>query len=121
MDSCTFCNACVVACPFAAITMNGKFESAVYDRSLLVFALNTYAGPPAKALMKIEDPEERKKLIEPCTPYSGHTMLDEQAAQRPPRQGRAEPCACPAFSGVAEGEIPAPATQGGREPGTGGK
>lgn len=83
MDSCTFCNACVVACPFGAITMTGKFESAVYDRSLLVFALNKYAGPPASALKKIEDPVERKKMIEPCTPYSGHTLLDVPAAALP--------------------------------------
>lgn len=71
LDACTFCNACVQACPFGAITMNGSFENAVYDRRLLAYSLNRYSGPPANALKKIADPAERKKMMEPCSPYSG--------------------------------------------------
>jgi NADH-quinone oxidoreductase subunit I len=74
-DSCTFCNACVIVCPFDALAMNGLFESAVYDRRLLVYNLNRYAGPPANALLKVADPEERRKLMEPRTPYSGPIPL----------------------------------------------
>lgn len=39
-DTCTFCNSCVMVCPFGAICMTGKFENAVYDKRLLVFELN---------------------------------------------------------------------------------
>lgn len=59
LDTCTFCNACVQACPHDAITFDGAFESAVYDRRLLVYNLNTYAGPHAALAAKIEDPEAR--------------------------------------------------------------
>ena len=80
MDRCTFCNACVIACPFAAIEMSGAFEHAVYDRRLLVYNLNRYAGPPANALAKVADPEERKKMTEPRSLYSGPVPLREAAA-----------------------------------------
>lgn len=75
LDSCTFCNICVQVCPFGAIEMNGKFESTVYDRRLLIYNLNRYAGPPASALEKIEDTAEREKLMEPRLPYSGELPL----------------------------------------------
>lgn len=74
-DSCTFCNACVLVCPFGALAMNGQFESAVYDRRLLVYNLNRYAGPPASALAKVTDPAERLKMVEPRTVYSGPIPL----------------------------------------------
>lgn len=74
-DSCTFCNACVVVCPFYALAMNGCFESAVFDRRLLVYNLNRYAGPPASALAKVADPDERRKLMEPREVYSGAVPL----------------------------------------------
>lgn len=77
LDSCTFCNACVQACPFSALAMTGKFENAVYDRRLLTYSLNRYAGPPANALKKIADPGERKKMMEPCLPYSVQAPPDE--------------------------------------------
>ena len=54
LDSCTFCNSCVVACPFDALEMGPEFENAVYDRRLLIFNLNRYAGPPASVLAKHE-------------------------------------------------------------------
>lgn len=77
MDTCTFCNACVQACPFSALAMTGSFEGAVYDRRLLIYLLNRYAGPPANALKKIADPAERKKMMEPCLPYSGWALPGE--------------------------------------------
>lgn len=75
LDTCTFCNACVIVCPFAALTMSGSFESAVYDRRLLVYSLNPYAGPPASGLQKIESPEDRQRAMEPRRPYSGPIPL----------------------------------------------
>ncbi|MFC2074812.1 4Fe-4S binding protein [Bdellovibrionota bacterium] len=74
-DTCTFCNACVVACPFNSIEMSGDFESAVYDRRLLVYNLNKYKGPFAKLYKKIEDPEKQKASIEPNEPYEGDLPL----------------------------------------------
>ncbi|MBF0277785.1 MAG: 4Fe-4S binding protein [SAR324 cluster bacterium] len=74
-DICTFCNACVVACPHNALEMTGNFESAVYDRRLLIYNLNAYAGPPANALKKIEDPEERKKAMEARDVYCEFTPM----------------------------------------------
>jgi NADH-quinone oxidoreductase subunit I len=74
-DSCTFCNACVIACPFGALVMNGSFESAVFEKRLLVYNLNRYAGPTSAALMKIPEPEERRKLVEPREIYSGPVPL----------------------------------------------
>ena len=74
-DSCTFCNACVIGCPFDALAMNGNFESAVFEKRLLVYNLNRYAGPPANALIKVADPEERRKLLKPRAPYSGPVPL----------------------------------------------
>jgi NADH-quinone oxidoreductase subunit I len=75
MDTCTFCNACVIACPFGALTMSGSFEAAVYDRRLLTYNLNRYAGPPASVLQKTEDPEQRLKMMEPRGAYSGPVPL----------------------------------------------
>lgn len=75
LDSCTFCNACVIACPFGALAMSGDFENAVYQRNLLVYNLNRYAGPPASVLEKIADPEERRKMMEPRSVYSGKVPL----------------------------------------------
>lgn len=71
LDSCTFCNACVVVCPFQVLKFEPKFESSVYDRRLLVYNMSQYAGPPASALTKIEDPEVRRNAIEPRAPYYG--------------------------------------------------
>lgn len=75
MDSCTFCNMCVIVCPFGAITMGDHFESSVYDRRLLIFNLNRYAGPPASVLTKLENVEDRKKMMEPRGRYSGPVAL----------------------------------------------
>jgi NADH-quinone oxidoreductase subunit I len=71
MDSCTFCNACVVVCPTQALAMSDKFEASVYDRRLLIYNLNQYAGPTAKEMAKIENVEERKKLMDLRKPYEG--------------------------------------------------
>ncbi len=75
-DTCTFCNACVKACPFDAIEFTGHYENAVYDRRLLVFNLNNYMGPPAKALNKIEDPAERAAMKVPYGPFEGPTPMN---------------------------------------------
>ncbi len=74
MDSCTFCNNCVEACPFDALEMTQNFENAVYDRRLLIHTLNRYAGPHAKLLEKF-DPEEQKELMRPIDPFGGPTPL----------------------------------------------
>jgi len=99
-DSCTFCNMCVMVCPTAALKMLPRFESSVYDPRLLVYNLNPYAGPAATALLKITDPEERKKLLEARTFYEGPVPLcGEKMPGCPVRS--AAPCsaAAPALPG----------------------
>ncbi|MBF0351539.1 MAG: 4Fe-4S binding protein [SAR324 cluster bacterium] len=74
-DICTFCNACVQACPHGAIEMAKDFESAVYDRRLLVMNLNSYAGPPTKVLEKMSE-EDRNKAREFRPVYSGKIPMN---------------------------------------------
>lgn len=77
MDSCVFCNACVQSCPFDALEMGHEFENAVYDRRLLIFTLNRYAGP--SVLRKVEPPEARSKMMEPRDRYGGPVPLNGTA------------------------------------------
>jgi NADH-quinone oxidoreductase subunit I len=71
LDTCTFCNLCVTACPFDALEMKGEFEHAVFDRRLLVFNLNRYAGPHAALWEKVEGEEQRARLAVKVGPYDG--------------------------------------------------
>ncbi len=75
LDSCTFCNTCVIVCPFGVLRFDGTFESSVYDRRLLSYTLNRYAGPVASVLEKMEDPEARKAAMDPRDPYSGAAVI----------------------------------------------
>ncbi|HPO15909.1 MAG TPA: 4Fe-4S binding protein [Candidatus Hydrogenedentes bacterium] len=75
MDSCTFCNLCVMACPSDALQMTHQFENAVYDRRLLIYNLNRYAGPPAEAMAKLDE-EARKQAMEPRDVYGGPVPLN---------------------------------------------
>jgi NADH-quinone oxidoreductase subunit I len=77
MDSCMLCNACVQACPFGALRMTHQFENAVYDRRLLVFNLNQYAGPPAKVLSAEPDAGKRRQMMEPRGRYEGPLPINE--------------------------------------------
>jgi NADH-quinone oxidoreductase subunit I len=77
-DSCVFCNACVQSCPFDALEMTHDFENAVYDRRLLIYTLNRYAGPHAKILLQHE-PALRKTLMEPRDRYGGPVPLNGHA------------------------------------------
>ncbi len=81
MDSCLLCNACVQACPFGALKMTHSFENAVYDRRLLVFNLNRYAGPPAKILAAEPDTAKRGQMMEPRGRYEGILPLNEKIQQ----------------------------------------
>lgn len=108
MDSCTFCNACVMVCPFSVLKMNVSFESAVYDRTLLVYNLTRYAGPTSTVLAKITDPAERAKMVEVRDIYSGPVPLcgallagvpskgppspKEEAAEKEKEQQKEKPC-----------------------------
>ncbi|MDD5308971.1 MAG: 4Fe-4S binding protein [Deltaproteobacteria bacterium] len=74
-DACTFCNLCVYTCPFDALEMKGDFEHAVFDRRLLVYNLNSYAGPHASLWDKVEDEEQRKTLATKISPYDGKVPL----------------------------------------------
>ncbi len=96
------CNLCVLACPFDALEMSPEFESAVYDRRLLIYGLNRYAGPPASLLLKEPDPEARKKLMEPRGRYAGPVPLGGEVYPnvRPLFEGRQPPAA---GGGEAEG------------------
>ncbi len=74
MDSCTFCNACVLACPSSSLEMGHEFENAVYDRRLLIYNLNRYAGPQAEVMEKLDE-ETRKQAMEPRDAYGGPVPL----------------------------------------------
>jgi NADH-quinone oxidoreductase subunit I len=76
LDSCVFCNACVQSCPFSALKMTHAFENAVYDRRLLIFTLNRYAGPPASTLLKEADPARRAAMMEPRDRYGGPVPMN---------------------------------------------
>lgn len=76
LDSCTFCNLCVLVCPFSCLKMNAEFESSVYDQRLLIYNLNKYSGPTAQALAKLPDDETRQKSIEPRLAYEGPVALN---------------------------------------------
>ena len=91
MESCTYCNACVVACPFSVLTFNGGFESSVFDRRLLSYNLTGYAGPTSTVLMKVEDPEERKKMIEPRDVYSGPMTIGGRPKDQVPEYNKKKP------------------------------
>jgi NADH-quinone oxidoreductase subunit I len=75
-DTCVFCNACVQSCPFDALEMGHEFETAVYDRRLLIFTLNRYAGPWAGVLTKEPDLAVRAKMMEPRDRYGGPVPLN---------------------------------------------
>lgn len=83
MDSCLLCNACVQACPFDALKMSHAFENAVYDRRLLVFNLNRYAGPPARVLLAEPDKGKRAQMTEPRGRYQGPLPINESLAPVP--------------------------------------
>lgn len=89
MDTCTFCAACVNACNFSALEFSGDFESAVYDRRLLVHNLNKTSGPPSSALKKAENADElREKAVKPNARYSGKVPLSGTALPGiPPLEG----------------------------------
>lgn len=106
LDSCVFCNACVQVCPCAAIEMKPYFENAVYDRRLLIYTLNRFAGPTAKTIEGEEDPEMRKKLIATLTPrdpyggavpVNGHPLPNIRPLNVTPRMDEQPPA-------VASGE-----------------
>jgi NADH-quinone oxidoreductase subunit I len=78
-DTCVFCNACVQSCPFDALEMGHEFETAVYDRRLLIFNLNRYAGPWAGVLTKEPDLAVRAKMMEPRDRYGGPVPLNGTA------------------------------------------
>lgn len=65
LDSCTFCNACVLACPFNALIFKNNFEQAVYDRRLLIYNLNKYIGPPQSYFNKLKIPETINTVLKP--------------------------------------------------------
>ncbi len=90
LDACTFCNTCVMVCPFNVLHFGPGFESAVYDRRLLVYTLNGYAGPTAALLNKQADPDARKAACEPRDPFCGPTVLQALAEKRAARRKAAE-------------------------------
>ena len=79
MDSCVMCNACVEACAFGALEMSHEFENAVYDRRLLVYTLNRYAGPTANVLLKEENLEAREAMMTKIDAYSGPVPMNGHA------------------------------------------
>ncbi len=78
-DSCTFCNACVMACPTDALRMGHEFESAVYDRRLLIRNLNLHAAPPADTMAKLDEEIRQQVVFEPRGPYEGPVPLGGEA------------------------------------------
>lgn len=69
LDSCTFCNACLQACPHEALEWSLDFEAAVFDRRLLVYNLNNHAGPQSKAMARARKKDENvQELIDSIKP-----------------------------------------------------
>ena len=95
-DSCVFCNACVLSCPSDALEMGPEFENAVYDRRLLIYTLNRYAGPTAEAMSKLDE-AMRKQAMEPRERYDGPVPLAGAALPniRPIRLPGTESAAAP--------------------------
>lgn len=93
LDTCTFCNLCVMVCPFQVLKMTSQFESSVCDQRLLIYNLNAYSGPAAGALAKLPDDEARKAALEARSIYDGPTALEgfelagvpKDLYQNPPR------------------------------------
>ena len=79
MDSCIYCNLCTMVCPSEAIAFKPGFENAVYERGLLVFVLNRYAGPTGTNLKKLEDPADRVRQMVPVSPYEGELPVNGQS------------------------------------------
>lgn len=79
LDSCTFCNACLQACPHDALEWSGEFEAAVYDRRLLIYTLNDYSGPPVMAIKrakkKEENVEELLATMKSCEQFGGSVPM----------------------------------------------
>lgn len=69
LDSCTFCNACLQACPHDALEWSLDFEAAVFDRRLLIYNLNNHAGPQSKAMARARKKDENvQELIDSVVP-----------------------------------------------------
>ena len=84
----------------------GKFESAVYDRRLLVYNLNAYAGPHSKLLKKIDE-EQWDGLKHPVGRYAGPIPLSGTELPGIPAMGqppRSEPPPAPQSPEKAESE-----------------
>lgn len=79
LDACTFCNACLQACPHDALEWSADFEAAVYDRRVLIYNLNDFAGPPVavinRAKRKEENVEELLATKESRERYEGKVPL----------------------------------------------
>lgn len=94
LDSCTFCNACVQACPHDALAWSQAFEAAVFERRLLIYGLNTYAGPPSaivkRAEKKQEDVAALKATAEERQRYAGELPLAGTSLPGAPAFGESE-------------------------------
>ena len=92
-DACTYCNTCVMVCPFGVLNFTPGFESAVYDRRLLMYTLNGYAGPTGPVLEKMATPEDQQAAMEPRARFAGPIGLGgwlaaqqaQQSADAPPQ------------------------------------
>jgi len=81
LDSCTWCNTCVMVCPHAVLEFRPTFETAVYDRRLLAYALNRTAGPTWPVIDKLESAEAQAAATEPRAPFDGPTLLARARAK----------------------------------------
>lgn len=83
LDTCTFCNACLQACPYEALKWSNEFETSVFDRRLLVYGLNNYAGPTSQlmkvAVKKQENVAELKATVQSRQKYEGKVPMAGQA------------------------------------------
>jgi hypothetical protein len=82
--------------------MGPEFENAVFDRRLLIYNLNKYAGPTDKQLANYPDPEQRKEMIEPRKRYDGPVPLNgAELPDMKPMAGTGKPDA-PASPGATD-------------------
>lgn len=106
LGSCTFCNLCVISCPFGAIRFSNDFEQSVLNRDVLVKQLN----------YKVPEKGNRPKPVvaKPAAPAAAKPAAAAPAA-KPATQKPVVPAAKPAAPAAPKAEASAKPNQENKE------